>query len=271
MKTLENSPRFSNLLKRVLQHPLTRGIDVDAANSIEIHRRMIESKPLLYKHYLRWYRECCPAFEETRNLDGDVVEIGCGAGFLERMIPGLIKTDIAPNPFASRVVDAMKLDFPDESLKAVFVISVLHHIPLPGRFLHEAARCLKPGGRLVMLEPSNNFLQRLLTRYFEHYEYFDDTIKDWVNGGDGRMTNANMALPWVIFVRDRARFEREYPSLEIKAIRHHTFFSYIVTGGMTYRSFLPSFASPLIDFVETLARPFMAKIGTMMTIDVVKR
>lgn len=123
-----------------------------------------------------------------------------------------------------------------------------------------------------MVEPSNNFLQRFVVRYFDHYEYFDDTIEDWVNGSvTGRMTQANMALPWVIFVRDRARFQKEFPTLKIKEIRYHTFLSYAITGGMTCRSFLPSFAAPLIDGIETLARPIMEKVGTQMTIDIVKQ
>jgi ubiquinone/menaquinone biosynthesis C-methylase UbiE len=30
---------------------------------------------------------------------------------------------------------------------------VFHHIPKPEAFLKEASRCLRPGGRIVMIEP----------------------------------------------------------------------------------------------------------------------
>lgn len=258
------------LIKKIWQHPLAKGVCVNGSHAIEIHHRILRSKPLLYGNYLRWYRECLPAFHETKNLPGQVIEIGSGAGFLEEMIPGLIKTDVVPNPYASRVVDAMQLDFGDKTLRCIFLIGVLHHVLFPAKFLHEAERCLVPGGRLVMVEPNNNFLQRFLTRYLDHYEYVDDTIKDWVNGATGRMDHANLALPWVIFVRDRARFEKEFPLLKIKPIRYHTFLSYAVTGGMTYRSFLPAFMAPLVEGIENLAAPFMQKLGTGMTIDLVK-
>lgn len=261
---------LGSFVKKVWQHPLAKAIDVNGADTIEIHRRILQSKPLLYRHYLRWYRGCLPAFEETKDLPGDVAEIGSGAGFLDEVIPNLIKTDIVSNPYASKVMDAMKLDFGDETLRCIFLMGVLHHISFPGRFLLEAERCLVPGGRLVMVEPSNNFLQRFLTRYLDHYEYFDDQVEDWINGSTGRMANANLALPWVIFVRDRTRFEREFPALKIKKIRYHTFLSYVVTGGMTYKSFLPSFAAPLVDGIESLASHFMEKLGTAMTIDIVK-
>lgn len=261
---------FGSFLKKVWQHPLAREIDVDRLDTIKTHRQILQSKPLLYRHYLRWYQECLPAFEETKDLPGDVVEIGCGAGFLEKVIPNLIKTDVVANPYASKVMDAMKLDFGDETLRCIFLMGVLHHVSFPVRFLHEAERCLVPGGRLVMVEGNNNFLQRFLLRHLDHYEYFDDTVEDWINGSTGRMANANTALPWVIFVRDRTRFEREFPALKIKKIRYHTFLSYVVTGGMTYRSFLPSFAAPLVDGIEKLTSPFMEKLGTGMTIDIVK-
>ena len=261
---------FGSLVKKVWQHPLAKGIDINSPSAIESHREIFHSKPLLRRLYLGWYRECLPAFEETKDLRGNILEIGSGAGFLEEVIPNLIKTDIVPNPYASKVMDAMKLDFGNETLRCIFLMGVLHHVPFPARFLREAERCLIPGGRLVMVEPSNNFLQRFLARYLDHYEYFDDGVEDWVNGSTGRMANANLALPWVIFVRDRTRFEKEFPSLKIKPIRHHTFLSYVVTGGMTYRSFLPAFAAPLVDGIENLASPFMEKLGTSMTIDIVK-
>lgn len=138
--------RLGSFLKRVWQHPLAKGIDVDGAPAIEIHRRILQSKPLLYKLYLSWYRERLPAFEETKDLPGEVVEIGSGAGFIEQVIANLIKTDVVPNPYVSRVTDAMKLDFGDETLRCIFLIEVLHHTPFPHKFLSEAKRCLMPGG-----------------------------------------------------------------------------------------------------------------------------
>ncbi len=262
--------RPGTLIKKVWQHPLAKNVTVDGADTIEVHRKILRNKPLLYRNYLKWYRECLPAFEETRDLPGLLVEIGSGAGFLEEVIPGLIKTDVVQNACSSRVVDAMKMDFEDASVRCFFLIGVLHHIPLPGQFLKEAERCLVPGGRIVMLEPNNSFLQRFLTRHLDHYEYFDDTITEWTNGAAGRMTDANLALPWVMFIRDRARLDREFPLLKVKQIRYHTFLSYVITGGMTYRAFLPSFAGPLVDAIEFAASPFMKTLGTSMTIDVVK-
>jgi len=217
-------------LREFLADPLASSLDVDDADSIARHRKIIQSKPLLRACYDRWYSGFLPAYEEIKDLPGDMVEIGCGAGYLEEFIPKLIKTDVVPNPFAQRVMDAMKLDFPDKSLKAIFLVGVLHHLADPERFLAEAERCLRPSGRLVMLEPNNCALQRWLCKLLNHYESYDDSITDWRNSGPGRMSNANLALPWVIFMRDRLRFEKEFPGLKLKNVRCHTFVSYYVSG-----------------------------------------
>ena len=258
------------MIKKCWGHPLAQNINVDDANVVAIHREIINSKPLLRAVYLRWYREFLRAYEETEALDGEMLEIGCGASFLEEIIPRLVKTDVVATPCAQKVMNAMSLDLPDKSLRTIFMTHVLHHILYPAKFLSEAQRCLKPGGRLVMIEPSNNFLQRFLARWTDHFEYFDDTVEEWANRSSERMTDANMALPWVIFVRDQKRFQKEFPGLKIIGIRYHTYLSYFISGGVGYRSFLPAFLSPLVDLTEHLSKPFSNRLGTTMTIDIVK-
>ncbi len=262
--------KLGSLIKRLWVEPLSRGLNLDDENSIVVHHEIIKTKPLLRAAYLRWYREIVMAYRKIESMSGDVVEIGSGAGFLDQLIPELIKTDVVPNPFASKIINAMNLDFRDGQLKAIFLVSVLHHIPDPARFLAEAERCLKPGGRLVMIEPNNSWIERALCKVLDHYEYFDDTIKDWKNKSSNIMTNANLAIPWVIFVRDRVVFERQFPHLRIQNIRHHTFLSYLISGGMVYRSFLPSFAAPLVNGFEDLLTPMMKILGMSMTIDIEK-
>jgi ArsR family transcriptional regulator len=44
------------------------------------------------------------------------------------------------------------LPIPDATLDAVTCVLVLHHLPAPGVALAEAARALKPGGRLLLVD-----------------------------------------------------------------------------------------------------------------------
>ena len=164
----------------------------------------------------------------------------------------------------------MELDFADGELRAIFITHVLHHIPFPAKFLAEANRCLARNDRVVMVEPSNGFFQRFLTKVLDHCEYYDDQVEKWENSNDQRIADANMALPWVIFERDRAIMEKNFPSLKITKIRYHTFLSYVISGGLTYRAFLPTFCLPLIKGFEWLLKSLMPYLGTMMTIELEK-
>ncbi|MCA0755800.1 class I SAM-dependent methyltransferase [Paenibacillus sp. N4] len=50
------------------------------------------------------------------------------------------------------VADAENLPFLDESFDAVTCRIAAHHFPNPGQFVNEAARVLKPGGRLLLID-----------------------------------------------------------------------------------------------------------------------
>ena len=123
-----------------------------------------------------------------------------------------------------------------------------------------------------MIEPHNSFPQRTLCRILDHYEYFDDTVGSWRNKTEaGIMTSANLALPWVVFIRDRNVFEKKFPRLVIRKISYHSLFLLLLSGGMSYRSFVPGFMLPLVQFADWLLSPFMKYVGTVLTIDVEKQ
>ena len=263
-------PKLRSFPKKVWGHPLARGVNVDDGRALERHRRIVASNALLRKTYTRWYKECLPAYEATRGLQGSIVELGSGAGFLSRFIPDLITTDVIAGPSIRKVMDATAFDFPDRTLRAIFMIGCLHHLPRPANFFAEAERCLVSGGRLVLLEPNNHSVpQRILCRLLNHYEHFDETAA-WGSGSANRMSNANLSVAWIMLFRDRERFAAEFPSLRILQTRYHTFLGYILSGGMTYRPFVPSSSWPLIAGAELLAKPMMKWLGSMMTIDMVK-
>jgi SAM-dependent methyltransferase len=262
-----------SIFMRVFGHPIAlQAGDVDDPDyRIPVHRQLIRSKPLLYEGYLRWYRELMPAYHQTAHLDGALVEIGCGPGFLDELIPGLIKTDSVPNPFAHAIVDAMQMDYADRSLRAIFAVGVVHHLPHPERFLAEAQRCLQPGGRLALVEPSHHYpvpgFPRRLFTLLDHYEVFDDTVQDWDNEGASNMRGANIALPWVIFERDRARLEARFPSLRRVAVRYHSALSHVLAGGFSLRSIVPRPAIGPVFALEDALTSVWPTLGAMMTID----
>ena len=49
-----------------------------------------------------------------------------------------------------QVVDASKLDFPDESFDAIFDFGIIHHIPNWKNCIGKLRRVLKDGGKLIL-------------------------------------------------------------------------------------------------------------------------
>ena len=81
------------LLSNMLQHPLTKGMDLDDPATTNLRKKIIQDKPLLKKIYEEWYRAVC---DYLPLIEGSVLEIGTGAGFLKTYIPDLITSDIMP-------------------------------------------------------------------------------------------------------------------------------------------------------------------------------
>lgn len=230
-----------------LSLPLTRGLDIDDPATTNLRRDIIRSKPFLRRLYLEWYDFLSAPFQS-----GDrVLELGSGAGFLKEKMPNAITSDILPIEGVDRVEDAMQLSFGDTSLDGIVMINVLHHLPDAGRFLSEAERCLKPGGRIIMVEPWHNRWSAFIYRHL-HHEPFDPMAAKWGFEGEGPLSDANGALPWIIFLRDRSLLSERYPGLTVQSIRPMMPMAYLLSGGVSYRSFAPAWAYGTLRRMERL-------------------
>ena len=225
------------MLKRLLAHPLTKGMDIDSPQTTLLRRRIIREKPFLRKTYEHWYRRIATALPDG---DGLVVELGSGGGFMSECIPDLITSDVFEVPGVKTVVDAHALPFADGSLRAIVMTDVLHHIPDVRRFLTEATRCVRAGGAIVMIEPWVTPWARLVWRF--HHEAFAPQAPTWSIPHGGALSGANMALPWILFVRDRQVFEQDYPQWRIRSIDPFMPLAFLLSGGVSCRSFAPGWA-----------------------------
>jgi len=77
-----------------------------------------------------------------------------------------------------------------------------------------------------------------------------------------------MTLPYVIFTTDRALFNVRFPCLKIRQIVHHDFMRYTLSGGLSYRPFVPPFFFGAVNILESLARPLMPIVGHAMILTV---
>ena len=238
--------------------------DLDKAESTVLHRNIIKKKVFLHKLYLEYYE----IFKEnTKDIpDGFKIEIGSGGGFLKEVINDVITSDVLELPGVDKAFFAEKIPYPDKSIAAFFLLNTLHHLKEPDKFFSEVNRCLKPGGKIVMIEPTNTPFSRLFFKYV-HQEEFDSTKDEWVVDGEGRLADANIAMPWIIFIRDREKFLKKYPDLEIIQINKHTPFRWFLGGGLSYRQLVPSAS---FEFFTKIDKLFQNISGSFMTIVIKK-
>lgn len=225
---------------------LLRDASLRELNSVDTqlrHRKQIQTKLFLRRFYNEIYDTFVEASHNLRHVKGQMLELGSGAGFLKDRLPEVITSDVMPFPDVDRVIFADKLPFDDSGLRAIFAMNVLHHLADAEAFFREADRALAPGGQLVLMEPHWSLWGRFVYSFL-HYEPFDTSATVWQLPDVGRLATANGALPSIIFDRDRARFERLFPRLEIRGIRYHTVLRYLLSGGVSWPAFAPSFTFP---------------------------
>ncbi|MGD1023432.1 MAG: methyltransferase domain-containing protein [Candidatus Sulfotelmatobacter sp.] len=245
------------ILRRLLAHPLTASLSLDNPATTEMRNQIIASKPFLKCIYDEWYRTLAkdlPAGEER------VLELGSGAGYLERFIPGLITSEIFHCSRAKVVADAQEIPFADGSLRAIVMTDVLHHMPHPERFFAEASRCLCRGGKILMIEPwVTPWSQWVYTRL--HHEPFRPEAEDWSFSSTGPLSGSNSAIPWIVFVRDRRKFESLFPELAVERIRPFMPFRYLVSGGVGMRSLMPGFTHSAWAGLESMLESQMPRFA----------
>lgn len=239
------------MIRDLLAHPLARGLDIDAPSTTRVRQELLRKKAFLRKTYEEWYRSI------TRELppeSGPVLEIGSGAGFLGKYVPNLITSELFPVPGLSVVLNACSLPLAQNSLRAIVMTDVFHHIPDPCAFLDEAARPVRPGGRIIMIEPWNSLWARWVYTNL-HHEPFRPDAATWDFPSTGPLSGANGALPWIVFERDKDHLLSTFPQWELVSVHRTMPFRYLLSGGVTYRGFVPAWTFPLWRGMEAILQP----------------
>ncbi len=234
--------------------------EIDTIKTLKLHQKIIlESKFLnaLYKDFYRQFKILAKG--------EPIVEIGSGPGFIKKIIPKAITTDVIKTKDIDKLAYAEKTSFKSGSVGSILMLNVFHHVKQPTKAIHEFERVLKKGGRIIMIEPTNTFWSRFLYTHF-HSETFD-TKSGWTIKGSGRMSDANGAIPWIIFIRDRSLFDKKFPNLKIKNIQYHSPFAYLISGGVSkfqpYNNFNYQKFKKFEAFIEKL-NPLLAMFMTIV-------
>ncbi len=229
--------------------PRLRGLALGSDEWFLAQKQILRTKAPIRASYERWYDEQLKDLA-TAPAGGKVLELGSGAGFLKERLPEVITSDFVAG-VAEHVIDARKLPFADGSLRGILMSHVFHHIPEPEAFFREAQRALVPGGVVSMIEVAHSSLSRIVFGRM-HPEPYRPDAPDWRFPTTGSPYDSNQAMSWIVFVRDRARFEREFPGLRIESIRPLPWLVYLFCGGVMRRSMIPAPLLPLARLADRI-------------------
>ena len=244
------------------------GLGPDDTSTTLLHARILRDKVFLRRLYGEYYT----SFREGLALPeaATIVELGSGGGFIKDVIPNAITSDILPLPDVDQCFGAETMPFEDASVDRFCMINTMHHIPDIEAMFRECVRCLKPGGTVVAIEPANTLLSRFIFRHFHHEPF--DTAADWTLPPGTPLSASNQALPWIVFARDRARYEAAFPELKLQTLRLHTPLRYLVSGGFTARQMLPGWMYPTMRVVDdVLLKPLHGLMAFSMTITLTRQ
>jgi SAM-dependent methyltransferase len=252
--------------KRWLAIPALRELHVDDPRTTLLRRQILETKPFLRKVYLEWYGRLLEALPRA---EGRVLELGSGGGFLKQLLPSLLTSEIVAWEGVALVADGQRLPIRSGSLRAIVMTSVFHHLPDPAAFLREAARCVRPGGVVAMVEPWVTAWSRFVYRHLRHEPFVPDA-PEWAFPSDGPLSGANGALPWIVFRRDRRRFEKELPEWSLERIEPFMPVRYLLSGGLSLKTLVPGFAFGVSTLAEKALNPIMEDVA-MFALIVLRR
>jgi SAM-dependent methyltransferase len=243
-------------------------LPLDAPERTVLHGEIIRSKVFTRKLYNQWYAEFVRCLNQCP--EGKYVELGSGGGFFKEIFPDVITSDILELESNDMTFSALDMPFEDASLGAILMIDTFHHIPDSEQFLKECVRCLKPGGRLFMIEPANSAFGRFIYQNY-HHEPFIPEAKEWSIPSSGPMSGANGALPWIVFQRDLERLKKQFPELELKEFKYRNPLLYLLSGGVSFKQLLPSFTYPLVAWFDGWMPKVFPAFSMFTSIDLVRK
>lgn len=222
---------------------------------LEDHRELWKKKPVLRTIYADFYRRILGACRTGKSL-----EIGGGFGNLKEYATDVVSTDIVPVPGLDAAADAQALPFRDNSFDNIVAVDVLHHLERPQRFFSEADRVLRPGGRIILVEPGVTPVSWIFYKLM-HPEPLIVRANPFPEGPldpQRKPFDANQAIPELVFGRYLRDFESRFPSLKLVRRERFSWLVYPLSGGFRPWSLIPKSCLKAMDATELKLTPLVA-------------
>lgn len=243
------------LIDRRLLNRRLANLEIGSPEWFRAQRQLIDAKPLVRRCYQLWYSLLLQDADSVPDSPAGrtIVELGSGGSFLAEMRPGIVRSDVTVGD-VDAVFDGRSLPFRANSVRALLLTHVFHHIPDVAAFLQEAQRVLIPGGVISMVDCTHTPFARFFFQTF-HPEPYDDKTSKWDFPPGHSMLDSNQALTWLVFFRDKQRMQSVTPDLVFEKWRYLPWLSYLLSGGVNLPSFVPRPLAPLFRTADVLLRP----------------
>lgn len=217
----------------------------------------------LVKSHYDWMNEYIYPTDRT------IIEIGAGMGVAKEggfiTNPNLQITDVEKWPWIDRYLDALNMDMPDDSVDVFILHAALHHFASPYKFLKDATKKLKSGGRILFLESYSSFGHRFgqflldLEGFNENVDVFNPNV---VCNNINNPWSANVSTPKLMF-QDKTRFENEFEDLRLELFQPTDFMLFLLSGGVNWRVWKLNFTEKTIARLKKLDK-FLIKLWPSM-------
>jgi hypothetical protein len=104
-----------------------------------------------------------------------------------------------------------------------------------------------------------------------HHEGFAPDAPAWEFASTGPLSDANGALAWIVFERDRERFTREFRELELARYQPHTPLMYWLSGGLKWWSLVPGFGVGAMGRLDRALARVSPQLCSFVDVELVRR
>ncbi len=253
--------------------PRLIGKNPNSDEFLNLHKKIIEEKPMLRGVFEEFYETCNLLDEKHLSSPGVRVEIGAGVSFIKKIFPKIISTDIKNAPHLDMVLDAQAMIFENTSVRSIYGINCFHHFPRPEAFFKELERVLFSGGGCILIEPYYGLFARYFYKKVFKEEHFNMFQGSWDENAKsmGVMVGANQALSYIVFKRDLKKFSELFPSLVVVETKPFSNYArYLLSGGLNFNSLVPSSWTGAIRCLEWVLKPF-SKIFALHHVIVIRK
>lgn len=246
-----------NFLIKLLANKNFENVSPDSPDFFLIQRKVLRKNKIIRDVFTEFHKYFLKLEKKYSDGIGKRIELGSGSFSIKLSDNKILSSDVIKNKHIDLKLDAEKMKLKNNSVKSLFLQNVFHHIANPSLFFEECERVLTKGGVVIILEPYYNFISKILYRRISFNEYFDKNEIKWSYRKKSRMSFANQAQSYKIFVRDKKKFKKLFPKIHIiHTSLAQNFFRYLFSGGIYFKQLFPNFFFTYLKKLEKILKPF---------------